>query len=312
MLAAWGHARLARAVEPPPSRRARSGGSDLAAASLLQQIAQATGLLILLAIVTVLARRLTLAELGTYGLVATLAVYLLVVKASVAGASVRAPAAARTDAERVGVFSTCTALYAAAGLVTGLAIAVVGLALAAALLDGELQRQAALGAVALGGVTAAGLVTTVNLDALRASLLLTRSAANEIAALIVFGALMLGLIAAGADPWVLIAGDGSIPLISGAINGVARMRLGLPWRLERRSISRRWLREIVPTAGHLLAIEVSSFVIYGLDLIVLGAFGSAATVGLYEGPVRAQRALRAEPGPRRDRPPGRLPLRGGG
>ena len=147
----------------------------------------------------------------------------------------------------------------------------VGLALAAARLDGELQRQAALGAVALGGVTAAGLVTTVNLDALRASLLLTRSAANEIAALIVFGALMLGLIAAGADLWVLIAGNGSIPLISGAINGVARMRLGLPWRLERRSISRRWLREIVPTAGHLLAIEVSSFVIYGLDRIVLGA-----------------------------------------
>ena len=44
----------------------------------MQQIAQASGLLVLLVIVTVLARRLSVAELGAYGLVASLAGYLLV------------------------------------------------------------------------------------------------------------------------------------------------------------------------------------------------------------------------------------------
>ena len=42
----------------------------MAAGALTQQAAQVTGLVVLLAVVTVLARRLSLAELGTYGLTA--------------------------------------------------------------------------------------------------------------------------------------------------------------------------------------------------------------------------------------------------
>src|SRR5918992_5383849 len=52
----------------------------LASGALVQGIAQAGGLLVLLVIVTVLARRLTVAELGAYGLVVSLAGYLLVLR----------------------------------------------------------------------------------------------------------------------------------------------------------------------------------------------------------------------------------------
>ena len=50
----------------------------LASGALIQQVAQASGLLALLVIVTLLARDLEVAELGAYGLVASLAGYLLV------------------------------------------------------------------------------------------------------------------------------------------------------------------------------------------------------------------------------------------
>ena len=277
-------------VEAPASP---GGAREVAGGSLLQQIAQVSGLVVLLVVVTALARRLTPEELGTYGVVATLAVYLLIVKNSVGNAAVAAMATARSDSDRVGTFSTCAVLYAVTGLITGLLIAAAGFAIATGLLEGDLEHQAKLGAVALGVVTAAGLAATINLDALRASLLLRRSAANEIAALAVFAALMLGLIAADADLWLLIAGNGTIPLISGTINGVARIALGLPWRLRPSAVTRRGIGELLPTAGPLLAIEVSTLVIYGLDRIVLGAFGSATSVGLYEGPVRAHNVFYA-------------------
>lgn len=265
----------------------------MAGGSLLQQLAQVGGLVVLLVVVTALARRLTPAELGTYGLVATLAVYLLILKNSVGNAAVASMAAARTDPERVSTFSTCAVLYAITGVVTGTLIAVAGFAIATALLEGDLERQAKLGAVALGAVSAVGLALTINLDAMRASLLLTQSAANEIAALAAFAALMLGLITADASLWVLIAANGSIPLISGSVNGVSRLRAGLPWRLDRRAATRRRMAGFLPSAGPLLAIEVSSLVIYGLDRIVLGAFGSPAAVGRYEGPIRAHNVFYA-------------------
>ena len=69
----------ARLVCSPPGRSCR--------------IAQASGLVALLVIVTVLARRLSVAQLGAYGLVASLAGYLLVLRNSVASSAVRAMAA---------------------------------------------------------------------------------------------------------------------------------------------------------------------------------------------------------------------------
>lgn len=275
------------------ARASSADAREVVSGSLVQQLAQVSGLLVLLAIVTVLARRLTPAELGTYGLIATLAVYLLILRAAIGNAAVRAMTSAQTQSDKVTAFSTCLVAYVATGVITGASIAIVGFAIATGLLDGELARQAKFGAAGLGAVTAAGLAATINLDALRASLLLTRSAAVEIGAVVAFGALMLGLIAAGADLWLLIAANGSIPLISGTLSAASRLRGQLPWRFEARSVTRRGLADLAPSAGPVLVIEAASVVIYGLDRIVLGVFGSVAAVGRYEGPIRAHNVFYA-------------------
>src|ERR671917_1811642 len=88
----------------------------LASGVLLQQIAQGAGLAVLLVIVTILARRLSPAELGAYGLVASLAGYLLVLRNSVAASAVRAMAAAVEPGERARTYSAAVALYAVVGL----------------------------------------------------------------------------------------------------------------------------------------------------------------------------------------------------
>jgi len=286
-----------RAVHESPRTESdpHEGGQArrVAAGALTQQLAQVAGLVVLLAVVTVLARRLSLAELGTYGLTATLATHLLILKNSIGGAAQRAMVAAQLDEERVSAFSTAAVLYAITGLFTGLLIAAVGSGIAAAVLDGELQHQAQLGVVGLGAVTAVGLAASVNLDALRAALLLTRSAANEIAGLAVFAALMLTLALSGAPLWSLIAASGSIPLLSGTVNLVARRRLGLAYRFRRGAFAPERARAALPTAGWLLVIELSSLVIYGLDRVVLGVLASPVAIGLYEGPVRAHNVIYA-------------------
>src|SRR3954471_14864514 len=91
----------------------------VASGALLQQVAQASGLLALLVIVTLLARDLEVAELGAYGLVASLAGYLLVLRNSVASAAVRAMAVAAEGDERASVFVVARRLYALVGVATG-------------------------------------------------------------------------------------------------------------------------------------------------------------------------------------------------
>ena len=104
------------AAEPGEARLLASG-------ALVQQAAQASGLVALLVVVTVLARRLSVTELGAYGLVASLAGYLLVLRNSVAAAAVRAMAGATVAADRARTFAAAAALYARVGIVTGLLIA---------------------------------------------------------------------------------------------------------------------------------------------------------------------------------------------
>ena len=122
----------------------------LASGALIQALAQGSGLLALLVIVTILARRLSVAELGAYGLVVSLAGYLLVLRNSVAASAVRAMAAATEPRERARVFSAAAALYAGVGLVTGLLIAGAAVAIAALILEGQLARDARIGGIGLG------------------------------------------------------------------------------------------------------------------------------------------------------------------
>src|SRR3954453_16093172 len=116
-------------MRPVESRRERQGeGRALAAGSATQALAQALGLLALLAIVTVLARRLTLAELGVYGLVSTLAGYLLVLHNSVSVAATQRMAETEDRSE---LFGGAILLYLGAGVGTGLLIVVIGFIMAA-------------------------------------------------------------------------------------------------------------------------------------------------------------------------------------
>src|SRR5215207_3856794 len=154
----------------------------LASGALLQQVAQGSGLVALLVIVTLLARRLSVAELGAYGLVASLSGYLLVLRNSVASAAVRAMAGAEAGVERASVFVVGRRLYALVGAATGLLITLVAVVIAATVLDGALATDARVGGIGLGALTAVGIAASINLDRLRAERMFTRAAGTEIAA----------------------------------------------------------------------------------------------------------------------------------
>jgi O-antigen/teichoic acid export membrane protein len=276
--------------DPGPGGQARL----LASGSLMQQLSQVTGLLAMLAIVTVLGRRLPLSEFGVYGLLSSLAGYLLVIQNSAASAGVRNMAAAVDDERRAGAFSTALVLYAAAGAATGALLAGVGVVLAAAVdLSSEIQSQARLGAVLLGGVTAVGWPITIYRDALRARQLFVRAASIEVGSLIVYAALVLGLAFSEASLAVLIGASGTIPLLTGLGSLVSAKLHRLPFRFRSATVTSARLYEFARLAWYVSLVEAAGTAIYALDRVILGLFRSAATVGLYEGPVRAHNVIRA-------------------
>jgi len=264
----------------------------LASGALLQQLAQASGLLALLVIVTLLARRLdSVAELGAYGLVASLAGYLLVLRNSVASSAVRAMAGAAEGDERAAVFVVARRLYALVGAATGVLIALVAVALAGVVLDGELASDARAGGIGLGALTAVGIAASVNLDRLRAERMFPRAALAEIAAVAVNLAMMVTLVLARADLALLIALSGALPLLSGLICWALLRRYGLAAGAS--GALGGHTAAIVPTAGWLLVIELSNLAMYASGRIILGAYRTPRAVGLYEGPVRAHNMLYA-------------------
>ena len=279
---------------PPPSEPRAGQAQLIASGSLVQQLSQVAGLVAMFAIITVLARRLDLDEFGVYGLLTSLAGYLLVIQNSAASAAVRNMAAA-TDAEgRDRSFSTAVLIYAAAGALTGLLVAAAGLVLSVAVdLSGELERQARAGSLLLGLVTALGWPITIYRDALRASQLFVRAALIEIASLVVYAVLVLGAAFAGADLAVLIAVSGTIPMLAGIGAAIGATLSGLPYRFRRGAATREDARAFARLAGYVSLSETAGTIIYALDRVILGLFQSAATVGLYEGPVRAHNLIRA-------------------
>ena len=273
--------------EPGHARRLASG-------SLAQQISQVTGLLAMFAIVTVLAREYTLPEFGVYGLLASLAGYLLVVQNAAASAAVRSMSAALDDDARSTAFSTAVVIYIAAGALTGLLVAAVGLVLSATVdLSASLEHDARLGAVLLGLVTAVGLPITIYRDALRASQNFVLAASIEVASLVVYAALVLGLAFSGASIAVVVAASGAIPLLAGTGCFIVARARRLPFHFSRHRFSRAEAREFARLAGYVSAAEVAGTLIYAMDRIILGVFKNAATVGLYEGPVRAHNLVRS-------------------
>jgi O-antigen/teichoic acid export membrane protein len=271
-----------------------SDARRLATGSLAQQAAQVTGLVAMFVVIAVLARDLSRAELGVFGLLNALAGYLLIVQNAAAGAAVRAMAAARDDREGSAAFSTSTLMYVAAGLVAALALAALGLVLAEALdLSPELERQTRLGAVAAGATTLIGWPLTVYRDALRARTRFVLAAGAEVAGIAGYVALMLGLALADAPLWALIGAGNAIPLLAGLACLVAARAIRLPWRIRPRLATRAAAREFLGLAGYISLAEASSAAVYVLTRAILGVVRSAAAVGLYEGPVRAHNVIRA-------------------
>ena len=213
-----------------PTRVRREPGEArlLASGALLQQVAQASGLLVLLAIVTVLARRLSVAELGAYGLVASLAGYLLVLRNSVAASAVRAMAAAVETGERRGMFSAAAALYAAVGIATGAADRRGRPGDRGADPRGRAgqrrpRRRGRPGPGHGGGYRGHRLARR----AARRAPVRARRRAPRSSAVALYLAVMLALIFAGAELGVLIAASGAMPLFSGTLCG-ARGRRARP------------------------------------------------------------------------------------
>ncbi|MGI8945070.1 MAG: polysaccharide biosynthesis C-terminal domain-containing protein [Thermoleophilaceae bacterium] len=280
----------------PTGPPAAGGGQArlLAVGSLTQQLAQVSGLLAMFAIITVLARRLSLAELGVYGLLSSLAGYLLVIQNAAANAALRTMGGALGPERRQSAFSAAALVFAAAGLLTGLLVAVVGVVLSLAVdLSDDLRGQAVRGSLLLGAVTAVGWPLTVFRDALRASQLFVRAALMDVAGLAFYAALMLGLLFADASLVVLIAASGTIPLFAGLASLVSVRVARLPFRLKLRAVRREDVRELLGLAGYVSAAEAAGAVMYAFDRAILGLFSSVATVALFEGPVRAHNLVRA-------------------
>jgi O-antigen/teichoic acid export membrane protein len=271
-----------------------SDARRLATGSLAQQMAQVAGLLAMFAIVTVLARRLSPAELGVYGLLNALAGYLLIVQNAAAGAAVRGMAGARDDAEGSAAFSTAGLIYVVAGTFAGALLALLGVVLAATLdLSGDLARDVRLGGVAAGAVTLVGWPVTVYRDALRARSRLVLAARAEMAGIALYAALVLALALADAPLWLLIGASASISLLAGIACAVAASAVGLPWRLRPRAATRSAARDFVGLAGYISLSEASSAAVYVVARTVLGLFRSPFAVGLLEGPIRIHNLVRA-------------------
>ena len=269
----------------------------------------------LLAIVTVLARRLSVAELGAYGLVASLAGYLLVLRNSVARRRCARWRRAVDPAERgAHVLAAAAALYALVGLATGLLIA------ARALADRRLDPRRATwprdaragGARPRRGDRGRDRAPASASTRCAPSASSCAPRATEIAAVALYLATD-----ARADPRrARASGADRRERRDAALQRHAVGARGAPRRRSACASGRRRRRgrasmAIVPTAGWLLVVELSNLAMYAFGRVILGALPVAHGGRPVRGPgARAQPALRAGRGARRAGGPDRLALRG--
>jgi len=277
------------------SRPPRSGEHEhqLAVGTVVQQASQVVAVLAMLAVVTVLARRLTLTEFGTYALLVSLTAYVQFVQGSVETAAVKAIAEATDQDARDRAFSTAISMYVVAGVAVAVVIATLGTALLPIFgIPARLEHQAHLSVLALSMITLAGWPLKVFQDVLRGAQQFTSAAVAEIVAYSTVAVVLITLTFADAPLWLLVAIGASVPLAIGATSaGLVRARR-LPYRFHRHSVGRESVRGFLHLTTYLFFIGVSDLVIYSLDRAILASFRSATTVGLYEGPIRAHNLVR--------------------
>ncbi|MDP9223543.1 MAG: oligosaccharide flippase family protein [Actinomycetota bacterium] len=265
----------------------------LAVGYFTRQASQVIGVLTGLGVTTVLARRLPLSEFGTYALLLSVTSYLIVIQAVVETSAIKTIAEASDQRARDRAFSTAALVYAATGIVAGALVAGLGaLLLQIWSVPPTLRHEARLGVVALAVVTSISWPTRVFYDTLRASQLFTFAAGAEIAALIISGSLVITFVLVGAPLWLVVSATAAGSFATGASSALFIYLKRLPYRFRRDLVSRRETQSFLALSGYFFLAGLSDFVIYSLDRTILGAFRSAATVGLYEGPVRAHNLVR--------------------
>jgi O-antigen/teichoic acid export membrane protein len=277
-------------AEAARSRRTPSGEHErrLAIAAVAQQVSQVVAMLSMLVAVTVLARRLSLTEFGTYGLLLSLTSYLVFIQASVETAAVKAIAESVDQPDRDRAFSTALSLYTVTGLAAGAVIAAAGTAVLGLLdIPAGLRDEARASVIALGVLTAVGWPVKVFQDVLRGSQLFVESATAEGLAVVVVGGVLVGLGLGGGPLWLLVAVGASAPFATGVLSAAIVLLRRLPYRYRRHGVSIDSVRGFLGLSSYLFLGGIADLVVYTLDRVILAAFRSAAVVGLYEAPIRA-------------------------
>jgi O-antigen/teichoic acid export membrane protein len=277
-----------RGFAPPVPASSGEHERHLAAGTVALQAAQVVAVLSMLAAITVLARRLSLAEFGTYGLLTSLASYVLFVQGSAQTAAIKAIAEAIDDEGRSRAFSTAFAFYALVGIAAGALVVGVGMLLVGLLnIPAALRHQAQLGVGALAVAVCIGWPIDLYQDALRATQRFMDAAISESVGYVALGTAMILLALMHAPLYALVGVGGSIPLARGVASGCLVAVRRLPFGYRRGFVSLDAIRSLLGVSSYLLVIGLSGVVSISLDRVILAGFRSLAAVGLYEGPIRA-------------------------
>jgi O-antigen/teichoic acid export membrane protein len=156
----------------------------------------------------------------------------------------------------------------------------------------RLEDASRSGVLALGAVTAAGWPFKVFQDFLRGSQRFLHASIGEILAHLTMVGGMVALVASEAPLWALIALGGALPVLIGIGSFVVLAITRTLPRLRRDGRRRDAARELLGFSAYLSAMGVADIVIYSLDRVILAAFTSTATVGLYEGAARPHHLVR--------------------
>jgi O-antigen/teichoic acid export membrane protein len=265
----------------------------LATNYLARQGSQLAGMVVGLGVTTVLARHLPLSVFGLYALLLSLTSYLIFVQAIVETSAIKAIAEARDEAARDRAFSTALLVYSASGIVAGGLVAGLGaILLHVWTIPSYLRDDARQGVAALSVVMFLAWPTRAFYDALRGAQLFTLVAAAEVISLAFSSALLVAFVLVDAPLWLIVSAAASGSLVTGLSSAAIIASKKLPYRFTRAGLSRAGTRQFLRLSGYFFLAGVADFVIYSLDRTILGAFRSARSVGLYEGPIRAHNLVR--------------------
>lgn len=284
-----------RAENSYPTGRPQSGAHEwhLAVSTLAQQVAQVVGVLATFVAITILARHLTLSEFGTYGLLVSFTTYVVFVQASVETAAVKAIAEATDQKGRDRAFTIAMSVYAVAGLAAGALVAVVGtMVLALFDIPPELHHEARVSVLAVAALICVGWPLKTFQDVLRGSRRFVAASVADVSAYLIVGILLCGLALKGAPLSMIVAVGASLPLCSGAVSGLIFAAKSLPYRYRRSEFARSSVQAFLRLSNYFFIMGAADFVTYSLDRTILASFRSIASVGLYEGPIRAHNLIR--------------------